>query len=114
MSVWVPWADHRSCPVAKGRRMSYQSRVKKRKYKRLEAKAKRSRTAESAGRWFLTLAKRPGRYMCCDRRFDRGAEIVYRHEPREVRCLRCAERDPGSKGFRTSVRYDQAKRKAAA
>jgi hypothetical protein len=91
--------------------MSFESRQKKRRYKRVEAKARRSRTPESAGRWFLTLAKKPGRYMCCGRRFDRGAELVYRHEPREVRCLGCAQRDPESKRYRTSLRYD---RKAAA
>jgi hypothetical protein len=90
--------------------MSYQSRVKKRRYKRVEANAKRKRTLESASRWFLTLAKKPGRYSCCGRRFERGGELVYRHEPREVRCVGCAERLEDSKGYRPSVRWERARR----
>jgi hypothetical protein len=99
--------------MAEGRRVSCQSWVKRRKYKRFEAKAERGRAPESARRWLLTLAKTPGRYDCCGGHFDRGAEIVYRHLPREVRCLGCARRAPESKGFRTALRYDRANRKAA-
>jgi hypothetical protein len=90
--------------------MSFQSRQKKRRYKRVEANAKRKRTQESARRWFLTLAKKPGVFDCCGARFDRGAEVVYRHKPREVRCVRCAGRLEESKGYRPSVRWDRAHR----
>lgn len=92
----------------KGDVLSYQSRAKKRKYKRVERKSKQLRTPETAGRWFLTVAKKPGRYMCCGEKFHRGGEIVYRHEPRAIRCVRCAERDPESQKFRTSLRWDRA------
>jgi hypothetical protein len=93
--------------------MSYESRQKKRRHKRIEARAKQRRSPESARRWFLTLAKKPGKFACCGAGFERGAEIVYRHEPREVRCVRCvrcAERDPESSGFRPSIRWELAKR----
>jgi hypothetical protein len=96
-----------------GVEVSYQSRVKKRRYKRVAAKVRRSRSAESAGRWFLTLAKRPGKFSCCGRRFERGGEIVFRKQPHTIRSVRCADPDPESKGYRTSLRYDKAKRKAA-
>jgi hypothetical protein len=86
--------------------VSYQSRAKKRKYKRIERQRKRA--PETAGRWFLTLAKKPGRFGCCGDRFERGAEIVYRHEPREVRCQRCADRE-GVK-YRLSLRWERSRR----
>jgi len=94
--------------------MSFQSRQKKRRYKRIEGKAKKRRTAETAGRWFLTLAKKPGLFSCCGEQFGRGAEIVYRHEPREMRCVRCAERLEDSKRFRPSLRWERARRQAKA
>jgi hypothetical protein len=92
--------------------MSYESRQKKRRHKRVEAKARQRRSPESARRWFLTLAKKPGRFTCCGAGFDRGAEIVYRHEPREVRCVSCAESDPESKGYRPSIRWERKQRVA--
>ena len=94
--------------------MSFQSRQKKRMYKRIEGKAKKRRTADTARRWFLTLAKKPGRFSCCGKQFGRDAEIVYRHEPREMRCVRCAERLEDSKGFRPSLRWDRARRQVKA
>jgi hypothetical protein len=94
--------------------MSYESRVKKRRYKRIEAKAKQRRTPESSRRWFLTLAKKPGRFGCCGDSFERGAEIVYRHEPRTVRCVRCADGLEDSKGATPSLRWERAKRRGHA
>jgi hypothetical protein len=90
--------------------VSFQSREKKRRYKAAEASARRNRTSETASRWFLTLAKKPGRYMCCGGSFDRGAEIVFRHEPRAIRCVRCAERLEDSKDYRLSFRWERAQR----
>jgi hypothetical protein len=88
--------------------MSFESRRKKRRHKRIEAKARQRRSPESARRWFLTLAKQPGKFSCCGGVFERGAEIVYRHKPREVRCVRCADCDPESKGYRPSLRWERA------
>jgi hypothetical protein len=90
--------------------MSYQAREKKRRHKRIEAKARHRRSPESAKRWFLTLAKKPGKFSCCGAGFQRGAEIVYQHEPREVRCVRCADRRDDSKGYRPSLRWERARR----
>ena len=89
--------------------MSFQSRQKKRRYKRIEAKARQRRSPESARRWFLTVAKKPGRHSCCGTGFERGAEIVYRHEPREIRCLSCADRDPEC-SYRPSIRWERKRR----
>jgi hypothetical protein len=81
--------------------MSYQSRQKKRRHKRTEQRAKRGRSSQTAARWFLTIAKRPGRFDCCRRTLKRGDAIVFRYEPRAIRCQRCAELDPESKGYHT-------------
>lgn len=70
-------------------------------------------TGDTARGGFLTVAKRPGRFDCCRRTFARGDAIVFRYEPRAVRCQRCAELDPESKGYGTSIRYDNARRAAA-
>jgi hypothetical protein len=72
------------------------------------AGARKKRTEETARRWFLTLAKKPGRFDCCGDRFERGGEVVYRHEPRAVRCVRCADR--GGVKYRLSLRYERARR----
>ena len=89
--------------------MSYESRQKKRRHKRIEAKARQRRSPESARRWFLTISKQAGTFNCCGLRFERGAEIVYRHEPRELRCLSCADRDPEC-SYRPSIRWERKNR----
>jgi hypothetical protein len=108
----MPWADLSSPPLPKRNDVSYESRQKKRRHKRIEAKARQRRSPESARRWFLTLAKKPGKFSCCGAGFERGAEIVYRHEPREVRCVSCAERGPESKGYCPSIRWERKQRVA--
>jgi hypothetical protein len=96
-------------------RLSFKSREKRRRRKLeskiVTAKARSNRTEETARRWFLTLARTKGQCASCGDRFAKGAEIVYRHEPREVRCLRCADRDPDCR-YRPSLRWERA-RKAA-
>jgi ribosomal protein S27E len=91
--------------------MSFQSREKKRRHKAAAKSAKHNRSSETARRWFLTLARKPGQCATCPVRFGRGAEIVYRHEPREVRCIRCATRLEDSKGYRPSLRWEKARRR---
>lgn len=93
--------------------MSFQSRQRKRKYKRLEAQARRKRSAGTAQRWYLTLAKRPGKCAGCGDRFERGADIVFRHEPMATLCVRCADRQKIL--ARPSLRWERAQsRKRAA
>ena len=87
--------------------MSYESRQKKRRHKRIEKGSRRA--PETAKRWFLTLAKKPGKYMCCGDGFERGADLVYRHEPRAVRCVRCADKDPDCR-YRPSIRWERSRR----
>jgi Zn finger protein HypA/HybF involved in hydrogenase expression len=55
------------------------------------------------------LAKKPGRYTCCHASFARGAEIVFRYEPRAIRCVSCAERDPESRNFRPSLQWERVR-----
>jgi hypothetical protein len=90
--------------------MSYESRRKKRQHKRVEARGRSKRTEGTARRWFLTVAKQPGKFGCCGRRFGRGDDIVFRYEPNTVRCVDCASRDPESKGFTPSIRWERARR----
>jgi len=95
--------------------VSYQSRDKKRRYKAATKKAKKKafRSSDTAKRWFLTIARKDCCCACCSVVLRRGRDIVYRHEPKEIRCLRCAERNADSKGYRTSLRWvQQNKRKA--
>ena len=89
----TPRVDLPRRPVPERNDVSFKSREKKRRYKAAVKKSKRAHAPETARRWFLTLAKKPGRFDCCGDRFGRGAEVVYRHEPREVRCVRCADRE---------------------
>jgi hypothetical protein len=88
--------------------VSFESRRKKRRYK---AAVKRSKRApETASRWFLTFARENCRCASCGDRLKWKGEIVYRHEPREIRCVACAGREPDSRGFRPSLRWERANR----
>jgi ribosomal protein S27E len=89
--------------------MSFQSREKRRKYKAAVAKSTR-RSPETAKRWFLTIARKPGKCARCGDKLAGGAEVVYRHEPRETRCVRCASQLEDSKGFRPSLRWERSRR----
>jgi hypothetical protein len=94
-------------PWAKERRVSFQSREKKRRYKRAVKSSKRGRSEESAKRWFLTLAAKPGRCAVCRQRVRKGQEIVYRHEDRQQRCVRCG----AGLAWRPSLRWEKERRK---
>jgi hypothetical protein len=96
--------------------VSFKSREKRRRRnlgdKLASAVARRNRTKDTARRWFLTIAKRPGRFDCCRQTFKRGDAIVFRYEPGAIRCQRCAERDPESKGYGPSIRWERNQRVA--
>ena len=88
--------------------MGYKSREKKRKYRAEQnavAKSKRLHEKATGRRWFLTLVRRDCACAWCGRVLRRGGEMVYRHRPRENRCVRCADADPESKGYRTSRKW---------
>jgi ribosomal protein S27E len=88
--------------------MSFQSREKKRRYKAAVEKSKRRYSSETAKRWFLTISRKAGACAVCGDRLPARAEVVYRHEPREVRCVRCASQLEDSKGFRPSLRWERS------
>jgi ribosomal protein S27E len=92
--------------------MSFQSREKKRKHKAAVAKSKRRHSSETAKRWFLTISRKAGACAVCGDKLPARAEVVYRHEPREVRCVRCASRLEDSSGFRPSIRWERKQRVA--
>ena len=95
-------------PCPKRGTVSFQSRQKKRRYKRAVEKSRRD--PETARRWFLTLARKDCVCASCGDQLKRNAEIVYRHTPREIRCQRCALACDESKGFHPSVRWERARR----
>ena len=99
--------------------MSWKTRENRRRTRMKDgavAKSRRKHSKETAARWFLTVAREKTACATCGRLIPVSGEMVYRHEPREWRCLRCANRRPDSKGYRVSVRWERARadqRKAA-
>ena len=85
--------------------MSYRSRQKRSRSRN----AKRRNANSHPERYYLTICTRtcscgqPG----CSRQLAAGAELVYRHEPREILCVPCADRQ-GVK-YRPSLRWEAAK-----
>jgi hypothetical protein len=97
--------------------VSFQSRQKKRRYKAAVKRSKRAHPAQTQQRWFLTLGTRKATVCAvCRVKLVKGGEMVYRHQPVEIRCVDCGRRERDSKGFRPSIRWErarQAKRNAA-
>lgn len=52
---------------------------------------KKQHSATIAARYYLTFAKRKTPCAGCGGKLETGSELVYRHEPRELLCLPCAE-----------------------
>ena len=92
--------------------MSYRSREKKRIRKAAisNVRAKHGETMRS--RHYLTIVTRSCCCNDCGKPLRRGAESVYRYEPREIVCLTCAELR--GLDYRLSQSWERAKRKAAA
>jgi ribosomal protein S27E len=110
MPVLTPRVDLSGRPIPKARtRVSFQSREKKRRYKQAVKKAKQKYADETAGRWFLTFARKAAECDSCGVKLAARGEIVYRHKPRRIRCVRCAERLEDSKGYRPSIRWERVR-----
>ena len=80
---------------------SHRARERKAAIKR----TKREYRATIASRHFLTFAKRKCSCARCGGVQGTGREVVYRHEPREVICLACAE-SSGVK-WRPSLKWER-------
>ena len=87
--------------------MGFKQRERKRKTKAAARRAQsRSRdTGSSAAGWWLTVVQTDTCCGRCGRTLRRGHEMVYRHAPREARCMDCARRLEDSKGYGTSLRW---------
>ena len=92
--------------------MSWRARERRRK-KRLALRRDKS-TARKSGSskraWYLTLAssKTCCARISCRRILGVGSEIVYRHEPMEILCVPCADREQVP--YRPSVRWERSRK----
>jgi hypothetical protein len=98
--------------------MGYRQRERKRRMKRVAAGAAQRQSRENASaaarHWLTVVTER----CCCNECagiLAVGRECVYRHTPREILCIRCAQRQ--SISYRPSLRWEKesrARRKQAA
>lgn len=98
--------------------MGFRQRERKRERKRQERKREAAsgsaqrqsrRSGSSAEKWWLTPLRSK---QCCARCalvIREGGDAVYRHTPREVLCVPCAEQREDSKGYRPSMRWEAAR-----
>lgn len=93
--------------------MGFKQRERKRKRKAATktAQARSRETGSSAGRWWLTLVKQDCACARCGGVLREGGEMVYRHTPREARCVACAHRDAECR-WRPSLTWEQRRRAA--
>jgi hypothetical protein len=43
------------------------------------------------GDWWLTVASLGGRCESCDALFEKGGDVAYRHDPKSLICVACAD-----------------------
>lgn len=91
--------------------MGFKQREKKRKAKAAQTVARRDarKTGTSSGKWWLTLVKKTTCCATCGGVLREGAEMVYRARPCEALCKACAEKDPGARMARPSVRWERSR-----
>jgi hypothetical protein len=92
--------------------MSFRAREKKRRQAAATSSAQaRSRRKDletpspAAGKWWLTIVSRTTCCAKCGGVLRPGREMVYRHTPREARCVVCGE----GLGARPSVRWERTR-----
>jgi hypothetical protein len=61
----------------------------------------------SRSKWWLTPLRSTACCARCAVVIREGRDAVYRHEPREVRCIRCADGLEDSKGYRPSLQWER-------
>jgi hypothetical protein len=91
--------------------MSFKSREKKRAARVAIAKS-RARSETMAGRRYLTIVSRHACCNDCGGSLRKGRECVYRHTPREILCVTCAQ--ARKLHFRPSVRWERRQRQPRA
>jgi hypothetical protein len=92
--------------------VSYESRRSRRRRKLGVAAARREHGEVMRGRYYLTRVRRACRCAGCGGRLVVGGEMVFRKDGPVTLCVRCADRDPLVE-YRTSVRWEQVRRKEA-
>ena len=86
--------------------MSFKTREKKRRRKIATANARAQHRETMAGRHYLTIVSRHACCNSCGGSLRKGRECVYRHEPREILCVECA--DLRRLHYRPSLRWERA------
>ena len=90
--------------------MSYKQRERKRKKTAaMKVSQLEARRAGKSSEWWLTPVRTTTCCARCSGILRAGREMVYRAEPREARCLACAE----GLHYRPSVKWEQTRRRAA-
>jgi hypothetical protein len=84
-------------------------RERQRKAAIAAAQQKARQQNPTSGKWWLTIVSATTCCAVCGGILRKGAEMVYRHTPREARCTSCA----AGLSYRPSTRWEQQRRKAA-
>lgn len=106
-----PWANG---TATKGERpMGYKQRERKRKKKAASkmAQARSRESGSSTSRHSLTPVTQKAACNECGGILCPGRQCVYRHTPREILCVPCAEQQHLS--YRPSLRWEQQRKRAA-
>jgi hypothetical protein len=93
--------------------VSWKTREKKRRARMGHAEVKRSKrehARETEARWFLTVARNKAACARCGTLIPVDGDLVYRHRPRELRCLPYGTQLGDSKAYGTSLRWERAQR----
>jgi hypothetical protein len=99
----------RPTPVpAEDRLMGYRARERKRRRRVAQghAQTEARQSGSSARRRLLTIVRQKTCCAACGWILKPGADMVYRHEPREALCVRCADRDRLK--YRPSLHWEKA------
>jgi hypothetical protein len=85
--------------------MGYQHRERKRRARLAQSSSRKEQRSKYADRHYLTIVSRAG---CCNRcggSLRDGTECVYRHTPRQILCVPCADLERIS--YRPSMRWER-------
>jgi hypothetical protein len=88
--------------------MGYQHRERKRRGRLAQTSSRREQRSRYADRHYLTIASRAA---CCNRcggSLRDGAECVYRHTPKQILCVTCADVERIS--YRPSMRWERRRK----